>query len=149
MKHIGKHLIVVAMIAFMLRIAVSPFAANGKAVFQGERSITYAVDISMLSNYFNGGRSALDVYMRASKPNWLRVAYQTEAKNLLITLSFPFDSKEDYSEKIFQMSGREAVIFYTDSSPISYAENIVSIELLNFLKAAIRGGGYVRYLFLI
>lgn len=134
MKQIYQYILVFVTIFFITGISALASDSGDGQMFQGERTVTYVVDQSMLSNYFNGGRAALDVYIRAAKPEWLKVTYRVEEKSLFITLTFTFDTRKDYEEKLVQLSGREVTIVYSDKISVAYEDNILSVELLNFLK---------------
>lgn len=113
------------------------YAAEGETAFTGRREATYALDNSYLSNYFNGGRAAFDRYLRAAKPEWLGINYRTEGQRIYMTLSFPFDSLEDYREKIIVLTQTEPTVFYTAGEPVRFVENVSSMQLLNFCRAEI------------
>ena len=120
-------------------LSVSASSAE-TASFEGEREVVYVMDSSMLSNYLEGGRAALDLYIRANKPEWLVVQYESEQRTLYLKMSFSFESEEDYAEKLSQLTQFVPAAFYSPGPPESFTENVSAEQLLNFCRESIENG---------
>lgn len=101
--------------------------------FFGSRCVRFAADKSDVDNFINGGRPALDLALRKSTPSWLVYKLASDGRDLSLTLSFDFESYEDYEKKLEQLLGHEPYNVYKNDGGIYLMESFNAEALLNFV----------------
>lgn len=124
-----KYIFIVILSILALIIFGTPTYAESEEEFKGTRSIAVSVDLSDLDNYVNGGRSYLEAMIRTSSIDWLNYSTSVENINLIITISFDFESYDDYYEKVSYMLEYEPTIINNENM---YVESFSTLEMLNY-----------------
>lgn len=123
------------LLLFCLLLPRAAFAEEAEdPPFSGSRTLTYEIDTGLLPNYLSGGRTALDTYLRAYQPDWLTVTLESRDRMLDMTLSFSFETMQDYKDKLQELSLRIPVLLYTGGERVTYGENLTAPDLLSFLR---------------
>ena len=124
-----KYIFTILLSLIALITFVAPTYAESEKDFKGTRSIAVAVDLSDLDNYVNGGRTYLEAMIRTSSVDWLNYSTSVEDMNLVISISFDFDSFDDYYEKVTYMLGYEPTIINNENM---YVESFSTLEMINY-----------------
>ena len=124
-----KYIFIILLSLIALITFVTPIYAESEKDFKGTRSIAVAVDLSDLDNYVNGGRTYLEAMIRTSSVDWLNYSTSVEDMNLVISISFDFDSFDDYYEKVTYMLGYEPTIINNENM---YVESFSTLEMINY-----------------
>lgn len=124
-----KYIFIILLSLIALITFVTPTYAESEKNFKGTRSIAIAVDLSDLDNYVNGGRTYLEAMIRRSSVDWLNYSTSVEDMNLVISISFDFDSFDDYYEKVTYMLGYEPTIINNKNM---YVESFSTMEMINY-----------------
>ena len=124
-----KYIFIVILSILALIIFGTPTYAESEEEFKGTREIAVSVDLSDLDNYVNGGRSYLEAMIRTSSIDWLNYSTSVENINLIITISFDFESYDDYYEKVSYMLEYEPTIINNENM---YVESFSTLEMLNY-----------------
>lgn len=132
-RKIKRFWLLYVMLLFLCGMTVYADAEKNEFPFAGERSITFTAEQSEISNYFNGGRAALDMYIRATKPEWLSYRTDTEKNCFSVSFSFAFESFDEYKERLEELCKGDVVILYSPDD-VEYMENIEEINLMSLLE---------------
>lgn len=108
-----------------------------KPCFTGTRTVVLSADKSDMENFIEGGRAAFDLTLRATSPEWLEYQIATEGLDLVLTLSFSFESEEDYAEKCRQLLTYKPTLIYSEDNGITLIESNSARDFLNYLQAVL------------
>ena len=102
--------------------------------FSGSKKIVYSIDSSDMNNYFNGGRAAFDILLRAYAPEWLTYSIKSEGLDLAISFEYSFESYNDFCSKTSDLISSAACIEYKkEKSGVFYIEGHTAVEWLSFI----------------
>lgn len=127
-------LAVFLLMCFLPQISVK---ARGNDTFSGKRIVEFTFDSSDLDNYANGGRAAVDLYLRKSAPEWLLYTLRGSGRNVVLTYTVEFSSFEDYEQKIGILMAAQPNILYHADENLILVENVDAVQLLNSLQLAL------------
>lgn len=117
------------------------FIASGRSVakeeheFSGTRSVVCRISQSDLDNFLSGGRASLEMLLSQNRNEWLQYRLISRERDLYITLTFSFESYQDYEEKLSVLLREQPITTYGKEN-LSYMENFEPVELLEFLNCA-------------
>ena len=112
-------------------------ALEGKEIssgFSGSRCVTYNADKSDLDNFIDGGRAAFDLVLRSSAPSWLSCELSSDGRDLSLTITFTFDTFENYSVRLSELLDSAPNLVYSAGDEMLLLEGYSALELLNFLQ---------------
>ena len=109
-------------------------AAKAQSEFSGSRSIEFAFESSNLDNYANGGRAAVDLYLRKFSPDWLTYSLRASGRNVVLSYDFSFTSFEDYYQKLGVLAGYMPDVFYKPGEDLILIEEFDATRLLEGLQ---------------
>lgn len=135
------HLSVICLVIFVVCIVGNRDVQAKTKDFAGTRTVDFMADKSDISNFINGGRPAFDLALRKSTPEWLSYKFASAGQDLRLTLSFEFDSYEDYEGKLEQLLGQKPQIVYKIDNGIYLLESFNAEALLNFIGFAMNADG--------
>lgn len=112
-------------------------SAMEQADFTGVRTTICRISQSDLDNYVSGGRTSLEMLLSRNQQEWLSYGITSQERELLISLSFSFESYEDYEEKISILMKAVPVTTYGKEGQ-AYIENFSPEELFEFLNYSMK-----------
>lgn len=136
LKQITSFILTFLLISSMFCTSAAADGRHGEK-FAGSRIVDFSVDCSDLDVAINGSRPAFDLILRKTAPEWLTYNLSAKGRDLILSLSFRFDSFEDYSVKSSELLCYSANIVYSDNKELLLIEGYKSAELLNFLEYAL------------
>ena len=110
MKKIVAVILTVVIIITSLSFTFGTSAEETK--FSGTKKVVYSIDSSDMNNYFNGGRAAFDILLRAYAPEWLTYSIKSEGLDLEISLEYPFESYDELCSRTSDLISGAACIEY-------------------------------------
>lgn len=111
--------------------------AKEQADFSGVRTTTCRISQSDLDNYVSGGRTSLEMLLSRNQQEWMSYGVTSQERDLFISLSFSFESYEDYEEKISILMKAVSVTTYGKEGQ-AYIENFSPEELFQFLNYSMK-----------
>lgn len=112
-------------------------SAKERADFSGVRTTTCRISQSDLDNYVSGGRTSLEMLLSRNQQEWLSYGVTSQERDLFISLSFSFESYEDYEEKISILMKAVPVTTYGKEGQ-AYIENFSPEELFEFINYSMK-----------
>ncbi len=109
-------------------------AAEAQSEFSGSRSVEFTFESSNLDNYANGGRAAVDLYLRKFSPDWLTYNLRASGRNVVLSYDFSFTSFEDYYQKLGVLAGYMPDVFYKPGEDMILIEEFDATRLLEGLQ---------------
>ena len=110
-------------------------AASGSEMqFSGTRTFEYSTEGSDLTNFVNGGRPTFDLLLRQSAPDWLNYRLYTSERDVILSISFSFESYDDYVGKLEALLLCSPNILYRDDPELLLMEGHCTLDLLRFLE---------------
>lgn len=133
MKHTRFLSVVLALLLVLSLVAVPGVRAAKEAQdFEGGRTVEFTFDGSDVENYANGGRSAVDLYLRRFAPQWLTYSLRGQGRNVVLTYFFEFDSYADYTGKLAALLTYQPGILYVPGQVL--VEEFAAAQLLGSLQ---------------
>ena len=134
-KAIAAGLAVIIMLCVFTGYSVlSALEEESGAGFSGSRCVKFNADKSDLDNFIDGGRAAFDLVLRSSTPSWLSCELSSDGRDLSLTISFTFDTFEDYSAHLTELLVSAPNLVYSAGDEMLLLEGYSAPELLNFLQ---------------
>jgi len=134
-----KTRIVTALLVLLLVLSLLPApgvqAAKEAADFAGNRTVEFTFQSSDLDNYANGGRPAMDLYLRRDAPQWLTYTLEAQGYEVALTYSFDFESYNDYTQKLAVLLTYQPGILYVPGQVL--VEEFDSAALLGSIQSAL------------
>jgi len=132
-----KKIFVVLLVAVMLvpTFGINSLAASSNA-FKGTRSLTFTADTSDVENFIDGGRTVLDLIIRASAPEWADITLSANGRNLELAIVFEFGSYDDYCSKTSELLTYTASVLYSKDDGLLVIESHEPFELLGFIESS-------------
>ncbi len=130
-KYILSALIaLIIMVSSVMPLTVYAEASNDSL---GYRTISYQISSSDLENYADGGRSGLDISLRSSLPQGVTYSFETEERQVTLTLHFEFESAEEYREKVIGLCGTDTAVICSLDDGVLIVESAEPMNYLDFL----------------
>ncbi len=134
-KAIAAGLAVIFMLCVFTGYSVlSALEEESSAGFSGNRCVKFNADKSDLDNFIDGGRAAFDLVLRSSTPSWLSCELSSDGRDLSLTISYTFDTFEDYSAHLTELLVSAPNLVYSAGDEMLLLEGYSAPELLNFLQ---------------
>ncbi len=120
----------IIMVSSLIPLTVYAESSNDSL---GYRTISYQISSSDLENYADGGRSGLDISLRSSIPQGVTYSFETEERQVTLTLRFEFKSAKDYREKVIGLCGTDTAVICSLDNEVLLVESAAAMNYLDFL----------------
>jgi hypothetical protein len=130
-----KKLFCILISLLILLPAVMPATVFAKSteVESNYRIISYQISWSDLDNYADGGRSGLEILLRSSIPEGVTYNLKTLERKVILTLSFEFETAEDYRKKVMALCGSDTVVICSFEEEALLTESGKAMDYLDFI----------------
>lgn len=130
-------------VLLVLSLLPSPvvWATKDPVSFAGNRTVEFTFNSSDLENYANGGRAAVDLYLRKHAPQWLSYTLGATGYQVQLTYSFDFSSYNDYVQKLASLLTYHPGILYAPGEELVLVEEFEANLLLGSLQAGLGESG--------
>lgn len=108
-------------------------AAEAEETFEGSRTVEFTLQSSDLDNYANGGRPAVDLYLRKDAPRWLESSLDAKGYEVKLTYHFTFESYNDYTQKLAVLLTYQPGILYIPGQVL--VEEFPASQLLGSIQS--------------
>ena len=102
--------------------------------FSGSRTLICSFDRSDLNNFIDGGSKSFEKVLKSLNLNNCEIETEKIDRELCVTISFPFNSLDEYEACMQEFLGYKPVIVYETDDDFIFAENFDSSEMLNFAE---------------
>lgn len=122
--------------------------ANGEEDlrFEGSRTLVCTFDRSDLNNFIDGGSAAFEEMLKELDTNWSTCSIEKMKRDMKVTISFSFNSKDEYESRMKDLLGYRPVVIYQTSDNFIFAENFESGEMLNVVQNRLLSEGMLSEL---
>lgn len=103
--------------------------------FKGSRTLVCVLDRSDINNFVDGGLEKFEQVLDENKIEWLDLKEEILDRDMKLTLTFSFENKLEYEERMRELLGYRPVIIYETGNDFILAENFDSGEILNFIQS--------------
>lgn len=125
-------------IIFCVVMSFMCFSANGvfaeKTTFSGERTIICTFDRSDLNNFVDGGYNSFEEALNEIDKSRYNCNIEKLKRDVKITISFSFESKDEYESYLKELLGYRPVVIYQTGENFIFAENFEAGEMLNIVQ---------------
>jgi len=125
-------------IIFCVVMSFMCFSANGvfaeETTFSGERTLICTFDRSDLNNFVDGGYSSFQEALNEIDKSRYNCNIEKLKRDVKITLSFSFESKDEYESYLKELLGYRPVVIYQTGENFIFAENFEAGEMLNIVQ---------------
>ena len=130
---------------FLLSVIITAFSSiscvAADSSFSGNRCSVFTFDKSDIENFVSGGRSSLDILIRTQSPAWIEASLTAKNRDILITLSFDFESLEDYENKIEYLCGSPQAVVCEKNDGLVFFECFGADMLLQLYTSKLIAAG--------
>ena len=123
----------ISIFALLLFMCIS-VGANDSDSFSGIRTVQLYTDISDMENFFNGGRSSVELALRRNTPEGINCSVSTDGRDVFITINFDFTSMTDYKNKVRKLTLSSPVVICDEELGIAIMEDYKVYDMFNFVN---------------
>lgn len=105
-----------------------------ETAFAGERTLICTFDRSDISNFIDGGYHSFEEALNNIDKGRYHCDIEKLKREVKITISFSFESKDEYESYLKELLGYRPVVIYQTGESFIFAENFEAGEMLNIVQ---------------
>ncbi len=125
-------------VIFCVVMSFMCFSANvvfaEETTFSGERTLICTFDRSDLNNFVDGGYNSFEEALNEIDKSRYNCNIEKLKRDVKITISFSFESKDEYESYLKELLGYRPVVIYQTGENFIFAENFEAGEMLNIVQ---------------